>query len=70
MKLISKISLVLSAMSMMLMTSCEEVVEKVDDLKDITATVNVAEVELSAENQATDVLELTWSDASVYVDAV
>lgn len=70
MKLISKISLVLSAMSMMLMTSCEEVVEKVDDLKDITATVNVAEVELSAENQATDVLELTWNDASVYVDAV
>ena len=70
MKPISKISLVLSAMSMMLMTSCEEVQEKVDDLKDITATVNVAEVELSTENQTADVLELTWSDASVYADAV
>lgn len=57
MKLINKLTLMLSAVSMVFMTSCDpDVTEKTDDLKNIV-------VEVSSDN-------VSWTDASVYAEPV
>ena len=60
MKLINRLAIILSALSMVFVASCNpDVTEKVDEFKKIT-------VEVTAE----DGLNVSWTDASVYADPV
>ena len=60
MKLINRLALILSTVSMVFMTSCDpEVTEKMDEFKNINVTVT-----------SEDGLNVSWTDASNYVDPV
>ena len=60
MKLINRLAIILSALSMVFVASCNpDVTEKVDEFKKIT-------VEVTSE----DGLNVSWTDASVYADPV
>ena len=60
MKLINRLALILSTVSMVFMTSCDpEVTEKMDEIKNINVTVT-----------SEDGLNVSWTDASNYVDPV
>lgn len=70
MKLIFRIALVLSTVSAMLLTSCTpDTAENTDELKDITASAPDA-LEITAANAAEELLQVTWTDNSVYADPV
>ena len=60
MKLINRLAIILSALSMVFMTSCDpEVTEKMDEFKNINVTVT-----------SEDGLNVSWTDASNYVNPV
>lgn len=67
----TRIAMVLSAMSMVLTTSCApDVDEKKDDLKEISANVPAEVVEISETDASEEVLEVSWTDNSVYASPV